>query len=203
MKYLKMLGLAAVSTMALMAFVGASTASATTLEISGVTTNSSVTIKASLQSGFATFLKSTSGGVQNACLESQLHGNTSSPYTASHIGGPLTEHGGSSPTAGLSFNSCTRSVTVDDPGTLTIEHITGTTKGTVYSQDTTVRWEAPFLGYILCRTHEKEHIGTLTGIAAGTATLHINTVLDCGALPSAKWEAIYTVTSPEGLGVSA
>jgi len=34
--------------------------------------------------------------------------------------------------------------------------------------------------------------------------MDINGVLNCGFfLPSAKWEGTYTVTSPEGLGVTA
>jgi hypothetical protein len=47
-------------------------------------------------------------------------------------------------------------------------------------------------------------VGTLTGVKEGTATMDINAILNCGFfLPSAKWQATYTVTNPANLGVEA
>ncbi|HET8814024.1 MAG TPA: hypothetical protein VFM51_03625 [Solirubrobacterales bacterium] len=199
MKYLKMLGLAAVSAMAFMAF--ASTASATTLEETGVTQHDSVTITASLTPETTAVLKNTSGSVQNTCTASHVHGVTTT-FTGTHIQGEGTEHGGPNPEAGLSFSGCTRLVTVHDPGTLTVEWTSGT-NGTVWSKDATVTVRVPLIGYVHCTTVEKTHLGELTGVASGHATLHVDAVIDCGAIPSAKWEATYTVTSPHGLGVSS
>jgi len=193
MKYLKFLMLAAITALALTAQIGASTASATMLEIGGDPRNEQVTITARLASGTSASLRNTSASLQNTCTESHVHGNTQSPYTEAAITGPITS---------LSFSSCLRPVTVHAPGKLYIEHITGTTNSTVYSEEAEVTTQVPpFSTYVNCKTAEGTHIGTLTGSAAGHATLHVNAVLNCGALlPSAKWEATYTVTSPTGLG---
>jgi hypothetical protein len=189
MKYLKMLGLAAVSTMAFMAF--ASSASATTLETTGVTINSSETISASLVSGTSAELKSTGGSFQNTCTGSSAHGATASPFTATKLSGPLTS---------LTFSGCTRAVTVHAPGSLTVEHISGTTNGTVFSDEAVVTTGSP-VGTLTCETGTGTHIGTLTGVKHGHAELHINAHIPCGI--SAKWEATYIVTSPTDLGISA
>jgi hypothetical protein len=208
MKYLKMIGLAAVAASALMAFVGASTASATTLEINGVTQNTSVTITGSLASGTSALLEDTSGFSQNTCKKSHTHGVTTK-YTdegsLKEVTGPLTGHtheektAGTLPSSGLSFAECDRTVTVHDPGTLEVVHIADTTNGTVYSENAEVTSGSPF-GTLTCIT-ETTHLGTLTGVSSGHATLHVNAVLDCGI--SARWTATYTVTTPTGLGVSA
>jgi len=204
MKYLKILGLAAVSAMAFMAF--ASTASATTLEVEGTTKSGSVTITASLATESTAVLENTSGSIQNVCTGSHVHGYTT-VFTGTYVTGPATGHlhaektEGVLPTAGLSFSGCTRRVTVHDPGTLKVDW-TGGTNGTVWSEEAEVTSEIPFFGYANCQTGESTHIGDLTGVSTGHATLHVNAVLNCGALlPSARWTATYTVTSPNGLGV--
>jgi hypothetical protein len=172
MKYLKMFGLAAVAASALMAFVGASTASATTLEVTTVTTNASVTITASLETGTSSQLNNTSGSIQNTCTESHAHGSTAPPYT------------------------------VHSSGSLSVEHISGTTNGTVTSEGAEVTVGAPLVGYLTCVTSTPStDIGTLTGVGHGQATLHINAVVDCGI--TATWTGTYVITSPDGLGVSA
>ena len=192
MKYLKILGLAAVAAMALTAFA-ASTASATTLEVGGVTKNESVTLDASLASGTKAVLARTDGSLANECAASTVQGSTASPFTGATVTGPISS---------LSFTECTRPVTVHKAGTLHVAH-TGTTDGTVTSSGAEVTVGSPF-GTLNCKTGEGVHIGTLKGTASGHATMEIGAVLNCGFLvPSATWKGTYVVTSPTGLGVSA
>lgn len=193
MKYLKMLGLAAVAAMALTA-LAASSASATTLEVGGVTKNSSVSLSLSLQSGSRVIWSRTDGTLGNECTVSTMAGSTSSPFTASQVTGPLSS---------LTFSSCLDSVTVHKPGQFYVQHIAGTTDGTVSFENTeiTVRM---FGFYVTCLAGAGIDVGRLTGTAAGNSILHVNSVISCGfLLPSATWKGTYVVTSPAGLGVSA
>lgn len=190
---LKMLGLAASAAMALTAFA-APAASATTLEVGGVAKNSAVAISASLKSGTSSVWATTATNfIANTCTVSSM-GGTTSVFTGATVSAPLST---------LSFSSCTEEpVTVDTKGSLTVERIGSTTNGTVRSADTRVTVPSPF-GPLACVTGTGTDIGTLTGVASGNATIHINAVINCGILlPSALWEATYTVTSPSGLGVT-
>lgn len=208
MKYLKMLGLAAVAAMAFMAFA-VSSASATTLEVGGVTKNETITITASLEAGTKAELSRTDGSLANRCEESHAHGYTTT-FTGTHVVGPFTGHtaadkaAGQKPEDGLSFKKCERPVEVVDPGTLTITHESGTTSGTVSSIEATVKVGSPF-GTLTCvtGTGTGTDVGTLTGVSSGNATMHINGVINCGFLvPTALWIGTYVITSPSGLGVS-
>jgi hypothetical protein len=188
MKYLKMLGLAALSAMALMA-VTAGAASATTLEVGGVTQNSSVAIEATIKAGTSAVLRDTAGFSQNTCTTSVVSGNTSSPYTGATVTGAINA---------LSFSNCAREpVTVHKAGTLHIAHIAETTNGTVTSSGAEVTTPSPF-GTLNCVTGSGTHLGTLTGSASGHASLTINAVLSCSGV-SSRWTGTYTVTSPTGL----
>ncbi|HEY5941314.1 MAG TPA: hypothetical protein VIT89_00440 [Solirubrobacterales bacterium] len=201
MKYLKMLGIAAVAAMSFMAFAAAS-ASATTLEVEGVTQNKTVFITASLTPGNSAVLSRTDGSLANTCTESHVEGHTIAPFTVPTTG----EITGTVET--LSFTGCTRPVTVHKPGLLHISHETGTTNGTVTSSEAEVTVGSPF-GTLVCKTGTGTHIGTMTGATTASnpgkhAEIHINAVLNCGFLvPSAKWSGTYIVTTPTELGVSA
>jgi hypothetical protein len=195
MKYVKMLGIAAMSAMAMMA-VSAGTAAATTLEVNGSTTNHRVDISASLAAGASLPLTSTSGGTLfNTCTESTVGGHTTSPYTGTAVKGPITT---------LTFTGCKNNVTPHLYGTLTIEHIKGTTNGTLRSTGAEVTSYSTIFGtYLNCKTGEGTHLGTLAGAGTGKhASMHVNAALNCG-ITSALWSGTYTVTSPTGLGVSA
>jgi hypothetical protein len=102
----------------------------------------------------------------------------------------------------LTFGSCTKTVTVDKAGKLYVEYTSGT-NGTVFSEEAEVTVLTPlFEAEVNCKTGTGTDIGTLTGVASGTATMDINAVLNCGfLLPSATWKGSYTVSS--ALGVSA
>jgi hypothetical protein len=192
MKYIKMLGLAALSAMALMAFAAGS-ASATTLEVGGVAKNSSVTLSASLVSGSSAVLRQTSNDFVDTCTTSTVGGKTEGSFTGAAVSGKAT----------VAFGNCTHETKVDNGGTISVEHAGGT-NGTVRSSGASVTVQSTTFGATLNCTTNNTHLGTLTGSAAGHASLKVNAVVNCGFfVPSAKWEAEYTVTSPTGLGVVA
>ncbi len=190
MKLSKILGVAAVAAMALMAF--ASTASATTLEVGGVAKNASVSLEATIASGGSALLTDTFGATANTCTTSVVKGSTSSPFTGTTVGGPIST---------LSFSNCSEgNPTVDAAGSLTVERIGTTTNGTVKSTGAKVTVPS-FFGTLTCTTSSTD-IGTLTGVASGSAKFDINAVLSCTVIGTAKWSGTYTVTSPAGLGVT-
>ncbi|HEY5943193.1 MAG TPA: hypothetical protein VIT89_10070 [Solirubrobacterales bacterium] len=192
---LKAFAIAAVAAMAFTA-LGAKSASATTLEVGGVTQNSPVTIDTSLKAGTALVISRTDGSLANECGVSTFKGTTS-VFTGATVTAPLSN---------WSSSSCVRPRTFHKTGTLHVEHIAGTTDGTVSSSGAEWTTGSPF-GTLNCKTGGGVDLGTLTG-TDGTPSQHaeidVNAVINCGFLvPSATWKGTYTVTSPTGLGVSA
>lgn len=195
MKQLKRIAMASVATAALAMTVSAGSASATTIEVEGVTQNKTVLIRLSLALGSSTTLARTDGSLANTCTDSKIRGWTG---PASFTGTTVTTWANT-----LTFESCTRPVTVHQAGILHIEHIAGTTDGTVSSSGAEVTVGSPF-GTLNCKTGSGVDLGRLTGSAGGWAYLHLNAVLNCGFLvPSALWKGTYETTFAEGLGVSA
>jgi hypothetical protein len=196
MKYLKMLGLAAVAAMALTAFA-AGTASATTLEVGGVAQNKSVSIVATIKAGTSAILKDTNNATVDTCTESTVSGKTVSPFTSGNpgtIGGPVEA---------LTFHGCSHTTDVIKPGSLTIEWTSGT-NGSVTSVGAEVTVQSTIFGAsCIAKTGIGTKIGTLTGVASGHATMDINGVIPMGLCGDAVWTGTYTVTSPTGLGVVA
>lgn len=136
----------------------------------------------------------TSGAFANTCAATHFSGSTQSPFTGSVVSGPVSL---------LSFSSCDRPVTVHKAGSMSIEHIAGTTNGTLRSSGAEFTVGSP-IGTLTCVTGASTHLGILTGSAAGKAEIDINAILNCGFLaPSAKWESTWVSTSPEPLAVSA
>jgi hypothetical protein len=193
MKHLKMIATVAMAAMAV-ALVGAGSASATTLEVGGVTKNEAVTIVGSLQKETRLVLARTDGSLANECAVFAIEGTAVSPFTGTEVAGTGKT---------LAFGECTRPVTAHQTGTLIGKHITGTTNATMSSAGAEVTVGSPF-GTLNCKTGAGVDIGVLTGTATGHATLHINAVLNCGFLvPSATMKGTATVTSPTGVGASA
>jgi len=189
MKFTKILGVVAVAALALMAF--ASTASATTLESNGVKQTGVVSIESTLKSGTSALLSDTFGAFANTCTVSTVKGKDSTSQTGTTVSGPVES---------LSWSSCKEgNPTVDAAGSLSVENIAGTTNGTVRSIGAKVTVPSAF-GTLTCTTAASPgtDLGTLTGVASGTATMDINAVLSCGI--TAKWTGTYTVTSgPNGV----
>jgi hypothetical protein len=192
MKQLKKITLAAMAVLAITALAGASSASATTLEIGGVAQNKSVAVEMTLASG-ASFLETdTFGNFLNTCTSSTIKWATGSPFSGTTVGGPVST---------LSWTNCAEGNTVvHAAGSLSVERIAATTNGTVRSTGAKITTASVF-GTITCTTSNTD-IGTLTGLASGHAKLDFNAVVPCTLIGSAKWSGTYTVTSPTGLGVT-
>jgi hypothetical protein len=193
MKYLKMLGLAAVAAAALMAFVGAGTASATTLYVGGVAQNKAVTIEATLAAGSSAILKDEFGTTTDTCTVSVVKGTTN-VFTGASVSGPVSS---------LTFSSCTHTTTVIANGSLTVTS-TGGHNGSVSSSGAEVTVQSTFFGAsAVCKTGAGTTIGTLTGSTTGNATIDINAKINCGILGTSSWTGTYTATSPTKLSVGA
>jgi hypothetical protein len=198
MKYLKMLGLAAVAAMALVAF-GASTASATILceEKAHTPCTKHVAVNSNLAftSEGITTLTNAFGGVVAECKHSLVEGPTTTTGSATTtVKGNITK---------LQFNECNHPVTTKNTsgtetlGTLEVHNIAGTTNGTVTSNDTTVTiHESPF-GTCHFLTNNTD-IGTLRGkddasnTTPGTPTFLIKASIpseNCGF--NGTWEGSY------------
>jgi hypothetical protein len=189
--------------LAMTALAVASSASATTLETKGVAENAAVTLKTTIAPG-GSFLESETFGVTvNTCTTSTVEGTTVSPFTVADpgtIGGPITT---------LSWSNCTEGNPVVETdaagralnGTFNVQHIAGTTSGTVRWNGSKIVTPSPF-GFITCTTNNTV-IGTINGKKEGTATFTVNAVVPCTVVMSLKWSGTYTFTSPSNLGVVA
>jgi len=202
MKYLKIIGLAAVAAMALTAFVGAGTASAQTLYT--YTTPSANTaievgteLVSSLEKETSALLKDTLGGVNDTCTGSEVKGKIATNVTGD-AGGAVSS---------LAFTGCSHTTDVLANGELEIKNIAGTTNGTVVSRGARVTIKSTIFGVsCVANTGEGTTIGTLTGAKAHTAkaTMDISAVItldnSCG---DSTWTGKYEVTSPVGLTVDS
>ena len=198
MKYLKMLGLAAVAAAALTAFLGAGTASAESTELfAGATTLSSgATIDSSLTTGTSALLSDTSGELADTCKGSTVEGKTTNT-TGSPITGSISN---------LTWSTCAFTTKTITNGSLDITKIAGTNDGTVTGTGSEVT--VLVFGFIDCvyGTGAGTHLGTLDGVTSGNATLDIKATINLvsggfGCPETTKWVANYTVTTPAALNV--
>lgn len=202
MKYLKILGLAAIAAAALMAFVGAGTASATALTCTNAKSEEIICPKGtaikSVNEGTVT-LDPPFGRIE--CNESVVEGSTSNEGGAeATVTGSISE---------VFWKSCNATVTVLKKGTLEIHTKgTSTTEGTVTSTGTKVTVE--FIGTHCIFETNGTDIGTLTGSTAtgSTATFDISATIPrtegrsgafCGE--KAAWTGAYKIETPDWLGV--
>jgi hypothetical protein len=199
MKYVKMVGLAVVAAMALMAFAGAGTASASVLCKTATNPCTSAypngeTIEATLEGGTAT-LRNTESSIVNTCTSSTVSGSLTNGSSTATARGAVA-------TTGLIFGGC-----VDEPtktitaGEIEIHATDDNGNGTVTAKGVTVTM--PLFG-VSCA------YGAGTGIDLGTytestKTIHITAVVQrssdgnvflCPA--TAVWEANYVITKPSG-----
>jgi len=189
MKYVKMLGLAAMAAMALMAF-GAGTASATSsLYSTGVKVAAGTSLDATLEGGTA--LLSTTDGktLVDTCTSSTVAGKVEYPGGGADAKGAISS---------LTWGGCTVTTDTLTNGALSVSS-TGAVTGT--SSVVTVNF-----GGVSCRygTGAGTSLGTLT-----TGTLAINAVINEQEPKSficpdtTKWTANYSVTSPHDLTAGA
>jgi hypothetical protein len=208
MKYLKMLGLAAVAAMGLMAFLGASSASADVL----CTTNTTpacakgwgiTEVKTSLKKETSAVLSTTAGEELVTCTESSVSGTIEKQGEGIEPEGPISS---------LSFGGCNHTTTTIANGSLKVEtrisldkegHEVHTNTVTASGSKVTVA----ILG-ITCTYGPGTNpisIGDLT--VGAPAVIDVNTVVnkvEGGFLcPStAKWTATYQVTNHTGVWVA-
>lgn len=192
--------IAAVAAMALTAFIGAGSASATVLCSESATTECASFEKGSIVAASltgSTTLSTTGGTVLDTCTSGMIEATTKN-------------NGGSSETVSasideLAWESCTQTTDTISKGELEIHHISGSDNGTVTGKSISFTVNSA-LGTCTYGTGEALDLGTLKG--GNPATLEINAVLvkTAGgfACPAdAKWVASYSVTFPELLYVGA
>lgn len=199
MKYLKMLGLAVVTAIAMTAILGAGSASATVL--CHETTSpcpqkwgNGTQIEFSLKSGTSALWRETSGATVKTCTGGTIKGeitNAGSETEAVKI---------SVSAAGFSWTGCTVTTETLKGGEIELAHITGTDNATV-----------TFKGFeftttqngITCKygVGEGIDVGILTGSATGDSVMDINSVLPVtgGGLCCADvtWVEEFTLTKPQ------
>ncbi|HEX5526912.1 MAG TPA: hypothetical protein VFX44_06905 [Solirubrobacterales bacterium] len=217
MKYLKILGLAAIATGALMAFIGAGTASATQLTCKNASGIIEVCPKGTLikaaSEGHAILDNSATGNIE---CNSTLEGSTSNTGSATETIKGVINFGG------LTFTNCTSAVVqVLSFGTLEIhteytkeadghetQNTASTNNGTLTS--TGAEWTVEKAGFHCIYSTSATDLGTVTGSTTtkGKATLDINgriprtggrSGIFCGE--SAPLTGSYVVNSPEWLDV--
>lgn len=194
MKYIKMLGLAAVAAMALMAIVGAGSASATVLCKNSACTETY---------GAGTEVKATSSHTQLTapfgtvtCTTNEVAGKTENAGSATEtVKGPVTS---------LVFSSCNGVVKVLANGTLEV-HKTTSGNGTLTSSGAKVTTELFGVHCVWGTAAAGTNLGTVTGGSPATvdvkATVNLveGSSFFCGS--TAVWEGTYTVNSPNPLFV--
>jgi hypothetical protein len=193
MKYLKMLGLAAVAAMALTAFLGASSASATVL---CTTTTTPCTTGWHIDKIVASATGSTSLHSTGGALEATCTGSSSTAEKKS-TGSSTTTPVGTVATAALTWSGCNQTTETLEGGELEIHQIAGTHNGTVTAKGFKV---TVVIAGVTCTFGAGNgiHLGVLTG--GSPAILHANAVVPkvagsflCPA--DSVWEATYQITN--------
>jgi hypothetical protein len=205
MKHLKILALAAVAAGALMAFIGAGTASAS--ELCSTTTAAGTACPAG-QKITTPLLFTLSSGTSALLKETTIEGGaTLDTCEISSIGEEITNSGSSTTTVTgtitkLTWGGCSFPTTTTLRGKLEIYKIAGTSNGTVTSDtETKVTINTIFFGSCVYTVPAGESFGELT--EGNPAVLHANAVIHKVApspLPcptTGTWTATYTMAEPK------
>jgi hypothetical protein len=199
MKYLKMLGLAAVAAMALTAFLGASSASATVL--CTTTTTPCGTgwhideLDASVAAGQSVTLRNTSGSIEATCTVATS--KTTKVSTGSSSTTPVGKVEKAELTWGPINAGCTNTTDTVAGGELEVHQIAGTHNGTVTATGFEVTVVLAGVSCTLGLEGTKD-IGTLTGGAPAVMDVNVGVVKKAGSFlcPSTGvWEGNYTITN--------
>ena len=197
MKHLKMFGLAVMAAAALMAVVGAGTASATALYNNGTKLAENAEISSTLSS--TAKLGTTGGETLVTCTSGGVNG------TISNAGGSGVDVVGN--ITSLTWGGCNHTTNTTANGSLSITYTEGM-NGTVKGSGSKVT--VSILGVSCEYGSNKTELGTATGTTEGegNATIAINTVVEkvggSFLCPSdATWQAEYEVTSPTPLSVAS
>lgn len=196
MRYLKMLGLAAVAAMALTAAFGASSASATVLCTTTSTPCGSAwhvdELVFSVETGNSWITRSTGGAFEATC-----GANSALTATKKSTGSSTTTPVWSVAKAGLTWSNCTNTSHTLAGGELEVHHITGTDNGTVTAKGFEITQVFSGVSCIYGFGNGTD-LGVLTGGAP--AVLHISAVVNkvggSFLCPSdSVWESTYTITN--------
>jgi hypothetical protein len=197
MKYLKMLGLAAVAAMALMAFVAAGTASATVLCKTNTNPCSSkwalgTKQEFTLKSGTSALWRTTEGTALKTCTNAKLTGEISNAGSSIEtVKIKITEN---------SWSSCTVATTTIKLGELELHSIAGSTNGTVTMKNAEFTTNDIIFGDCSYGTGAGIDLGTLTSSSTGDAVIDVNArVAPSGGVccPDVVWLEEFTLTSPK------
>jgi hypothetical protein len=206
MKNLKILGLAAVAAMALLAF-GAGTASAgSVLCKNGVSTTgctedygSGTVIEALLTS--STVFQTTGGTILDECGGSTLKVTTSNTGGATqNVKGKIVDvvNGeGKTVVTGLTWSLCTKTTKTLVPGELEVEWVSGSDNGTLRAKETQITIGGIFGESCIYGPGAGTTLGTLIGTnpASISISTYLSLVTGGGLCPNqARWTATYMVT---------
>lgn len=201
MKYAKMLGLAAVAAMALMAWVGAASASADVLctENNTPACAKPITSLVATQVGSAA-LKDTSGNVLDTCTGAETKGTVEKQGEGVEPEGPITS---------LTWSGCTQTTKTLAPGRLKVETretSPGVFVHTVTATGTEVTISV-FGGLLDCVYGPGATPLSLGDLTLGKpAILHINTVIPLikgsGCPATGRWEATFQITNHSEVWIS-
>jgi hypothetical protein len=214
MKYLKMLGLAAIAALGLMAFLGAGTASATVLCETTVSpcpagwdVAAGTELDFSIEPGTSAVLTDPFGGTIDTCTTGTVKGTTTNTGSAT-----TTVSGHNSVlTFGTVATPCSRTVTVVTAGSLEVHSVAGTDNGTVTSIGATViLHNVPLFGSCQYSTGTGTDLGTLTGTGTtgGAPTFDIGadgtaSISSENGCPKGTWEGSYVYTGSTNFNVAA
>jgi hypothetical protein len=208
MKYLKILGLAAVAAMALMAFLGAGSASATVLCKTTITEGCATSgwdypagteiVSTSTNTILTTSLANVS------CKHSEVRGKTTNTgSTTETVDGPVEL---------LTFTECTSTVDVIAKGSLEVHHATKTEAepkkmGTLTSKEAAVTVNIGGVSCVYGTSKAGTDLGSITDNAPSATTVDISATVEkkegSFLCPSTGlWEGTYTINSPNPLYVA-
>ena len=198
MRYVKMLGLAAVAAMALMAFVVAGSASATVLCKTNTNPCSSkwavgTELEFTLKNGTSATWKGTSGETLKTCTGAKLRAQ-------------ITSAGSATETVKLkvledSWTSCTVPTVTLKLGELEVHSITGSTNGTLTFKNAEFTTQDLIFGDCVYGTAASgTDLGTLTSSGTGDSVIDVNATLSpigLNCCPEVVWQEDFTITSPK------
>jgi hypothetical protein len=215
MKYLKMLALAAVAAGALMAFIGASTASAAV-----ICSTTADPCPAGQKWPAETHIKFTAIG-SLLLKETGASGNTLDTCTGGTVAGKLTNAGGAGVTATgpvetLTWSGCSLPTNTLVKGKLEVKKIAGTSNGTIVADgEFQVTINTVFFGSCIYGVTSGNSLGDLTEGKGQTATeggepaiFHANAVAErfsgsnVVCPETSNWTGTYQLTEPVGTTAS-
>ena len=203
MKYLKMLGLAAIAVMGLTALLGAGSASATVLCKTYVTPcltggdyGAGTEIHATTAAGATVVLKDTAGNVLNTCKSSTINGKTTNTGSATETVVGNIEL--------ISFSECTNSIALLNLGGFEIHYVGPKTKGSFTSSKAKATTSTVF-GSCIYGTGSGAELGVMESDEMTEAELNVEAVLTKEEGSAAlcpgdiRWVAKYSITKPKPL----